>query len=144
MKFAREVVAAGHAKRKLDFLPLKQPLALLSFEVPGDFVAISDEIWDVILEELNTYNVCIGEKKVYPQKKVTISARELKELGDTRSLVRNIQMMRKEKGCTIHEKIKVQLPKEYETLPEKLLDTIRSETIASLLTWGDTLLISTG
>lgn len=144
MKLARDVAAAGHAKRKLDNIPLKQPLPVLTFDAPGNYEIITDEVWDVILEELNTFNIKLNGTVSYPKKEVKVTGEELKAIGDARSLIRSIQMMRKEKGCTIHENVRVTLPKVYNNLPAKLLDYIKTETLASQIIWGEDLSISIG
>jgi len=144
MILAREVVTYGQAKRKSDNLPLKQPLVTLSFDAPGEYANVPDEMWNVVLEELNAFNLKINGKRVYPANEVHIADEEIRAMGDARMLVRKIQMMRKEKGCTIHETITLELPKEYQHLSEKLLDDIKSETLATKISWGETLQLSIG
>ena len=69
---------------------------------------------------------------------------ELKAEGDARELVREIQKLRKEKGCTIDAHITLTLPKNKQSLSKELLDSIQKETLADTITWGDALTISTG
>jgi hypothetical protein len=52
--------------------------------------------------------------------------------------------VRKEKGLGIKDSILVVLPKEYDTLPKRYLDEIQTSTIASSLSWGDSLEVSIG
>ncbi len=144
MELARQMVADGHAKRKTDGIALKKPLAHIEISTTQDVSKISDACWDVVLEELNVFNVVIDKKQAYPKVPVVVSDEELEHMATARTLIRSIQVLRKEKGCTIAERITVQLPEEYKTLPKKLLDTIATETVAQTITWGNTLSISIG
>ena len=90
------------------------------------------------------FNVVIDKKQAYPKVPVVVGDEELEHMATARTLIRSIQVLRKEKGCTIAERITVQLPEEYKTLPKKLLDTIATETVAQTITWGNTLSISIG
>lgn len=74
----------------------------------------------------------------------TTMTRELEDEGKARETVRAIQMLRKEKGCTIDERIQVALPSELKTLSEDLVTYIQKETLASHIVWGDSLEILTG
>ena len=52
---------------------------------------------------------------------------ELKLKGTARELVRQIQQLRKEKGCIIDEHIAATLPKQYETFPDELIAYIKKK-----------------
>ncbi len=144
MRLGRVAVAAGLAKRKELQIPVKQPLETLSFEVEGDLSHVSDEVWDVVLEELNVFNVSVGDAFAYPKQKVEVSEDRLKQLGEGRSLVRSIQALRKEKGCAVDEHISVVLPENYKALPADILDYVKAETLTSTISWGKQISISTG
>lgn len=144
MNSVRSLVADGHARRKNLNAPLKQPLATIAFDTSVDISKISEEGWEVVLEELNVFNVVIGNTRAYPKTEVVITDEELEQMGVARTLVRAIQVLRKEQGCAIHDTICVELPKEHKNLSKKLLDVIAAETAATKITWGDTLHISTG
>ena len=66
-----------------------------------------------------------------------------KEAGMARELVRQIQILRKEKECKMDEHIAVGLAKEHKNLRDELLLYIRKETLADTITWEETLTIST-
>ncbi len=144
MNTARLLVAEGHAKRKSENIPLKKPLAHISLETSISYSDITDEVWTVILEELNAFNIQIHAKQVFPKVEILVSEDELEHMANSRTLIRSIQAMRKELGYTISQQIVVQLPEEFKTLPKKLLDAIATETVATTITWGNTLHISIG
>ena len=144
MELARQLVAEGPAKRKADAQPLKKPLAYIDIQSTNDYSTLSVALMDVVLEEVNVFNMRMNGVQLYPKVEVTVSADELEHMARARTLIRSIQVLRKEKGCTISESITVQLPEEYKSLPKGLLDNIATETVASAITWGNTLQISTG
>jgi len=144
MEVARQLVAEGHAKRKADAQPLKKPLAYIDIQSTADYSKLSDALMDVVLEEVNVFNMRVNGKQLYPKVEVKVSVDELEHMATARTLIRSIQVLRKEKGCTISESITVQLPEEYTSLPKALLDSIATETVATTITWGNSLQISTG
>ena len=112
--------------------------------VHGDYSKLSDALMDAVLEEVNVFNMRVNGKQLYPKVEVKVSVDELEHMATARTLIRSIQVLRKEKGCTIAESITVQLPEEYTSLPKALLDSIATETVATTITWGNSLQISTG
>ncbi|MEK7109451.1 MAG: DUF5915 domain-containing protein, partial [Patescibacteria group bacterium] len=58
----------------------------------------------------------------------------LRQEGEARELVRDIQMLRKEKGCTMDAKIGVILPTTAKSLTKDLLEEIQRKTLAK--GWG--------
>jgi isoleucyl-tRNA synthetase len=143
MRLVRVAVAAGLAKRKEMNVAVKQPMETVAFEAVGDFTQIPSDVWDVALEELNVFNIQIGEF-AYPKEKVVVGEERLKQLGEVRSLVRSIQALRKEKGCQVDDTILVELPESYKNLPPDLLDYVKAETLTSTISWGSTLQVSIG
>jgi valyl-tRNA synthetase len=144
MRVARAVVAAGLAKRKELQVAVKQPMAVLAFETDADVSVVTSPVWDVALEELNVFNIAVGATFTYPAEKVEVSEERLKQLGEARGLVRSIQALRKEKGCTLEEHITVVLPEQYKSLPADILDSVKAETLTSTISWGNQLSIGIG
>ncbi len=140
MNLARQVVEKAHAIRKAEKLKVRQPLALLTAVTP---VGLSEDVRRVIAEEVNVKKVTntVGELKVTLDLELTD---QLKNEGAARELVRDIQKMRKEKGCTIDAHITLVLPGDDQSLSKDLLAYIQKETLADTITWGDALTISTG
>ncbi|MBI4066173.1 hypothetical protein HY411_00500, partial [Candidatus Gottesmanbacteria bacterium] len=103
------------------------------------------ELTQIILEELNVkaveYAEGDGELAVELD---TMSSPELEAEGRMRQLIRAIQLLRKEKGCRIDQRIRVQVPRAYQSLPKELLARVRVETLADEIIWGESLAILTG
>ncbi len=137
MEAAREVVEKAHAIRKEQKIKVRQPLASLTYEAK---TRLPEEIEAVIAAEINVKRLIVGNKLSLD----TTITNELRAEGQARELVRDIQMLRKEKGGTIDARIHVVLPKTSERLSKELIAYIQKETLADSITWGDTLTISTG
>lgn len=141
MDMARQVAEKTHAIRKEEKIKVRQPLSALSTTTPAK---LSDEILRVLEEELNIKKVtnAEGEFSVKLDTKITDT---LKAEGDARDLVREIQVLRKDKGCTINARVSVQLPEKFKNvLTPELLALIQKKTLADTITWGSTLSLSTG
>lgn len=145
MEIARKVVAAAHALRKQHQIKVRIPLARLTYKASKK---LDSEVEKVILEETNI-KVALYQKLASDDADPEVAldteiTPDLKKEGDARELVRQIQMLRKEKGCKLDERVAVQLPKEYKNVPEPLLSYIKTETLADTISWGDTLQLLTG
>ncbi len=112
MQSAREVVEKAHAIRKEKGITVKQPLN--SFATTAKM--ISDEVAELIKDEINVKNLSWGAKADKLDTKIT---KELEEEARTRDLVRKIQDERKRLGLTLSQKANVQA--EYVPENKKLL-----------------------
>jgi len=135
MKVAREVVEKGHAHRKKQSTKVRIPLLSLDINLTTNIREIDEKIWHVVVSELNVKNLLINGIQVYPHDFVSVTDDMLREEGESRELVREIQLKRKELGCRLDEPISVILP----SWPEKFFDYIRNETLAIRLAKGSTL-----
>ena len=145
MMFAGTVVEKIHAIRKEKGIPLRQPLASGKIKISGKL--FSEEVVAVIKEEVNVADlqfesVSGGNETIVELNTELTDA--LKQEGKARELARAIQLLRKENGCKIEERIKVQVPGEYKDVPAGLLETVKKETLTESLIWGDTLALLTG
>lgn len=148
MKMVRWVVELAHAKRKAAGIKVRQPLAEL--RVYG--AHFSEELIPLIADEVNVKTVRIGvlpgrdqSKKQEPTVELDTSlSDELKMEGEARELVRSIQILRKERGCSVADVVEITLPESYRAYPEHLLNYIRKETLAKNIVWGNSLDIQTG
>ncbi len=166
VELSRVLVEGLHAMRKKNNLPIKQALGRWSFEgkeanvfadVPDIFKSIEEE---VNLKEFVSDTTAIGLLKT---KKFTDTVQVIsKNYGEisvyldleitpalemerkVRELVRSVQVLRKEKGLSVHDSIKLQLPEEFKSLSKLHLDQIKHDTVASGVSWGNTLEISIG
>ncbi|OGG36055.1 hypothetical protein A2363_00995 [Candidatus Gottesmanbacteria bacterium RIFOXYB1_FULL_47_11] len=146
MEWARHLVEKAHARRKAQGVKVRVPLAALTYRGATRLPA---EIEAVIMAETNVKKVVFEQPKGQKEfEDVTLDFTMTPELvaeGAARDLVREIQVLRKDKGCTIDARIKVQLPSSYkEKLSGELVAYIQKETLAEGISWGDTLSLSTG
>ena len=138
MKFVREVCEMGHSLRKEENIKVRQPLQSLTIE--GRVEKLSKGLIQLIKEELNIKEIKLNEKK--KEIKAILDTKitpELKAEGEARELIRQIQQLRKETGCSIDQKIKVAGP----NWPKQknLLDYIKKETLSEKLLPSDKLKI---
>lgn len=140
MALARQVVEKAHAIRKEKKLKVRQPLTALTSQTAQ---ILSDDVCRVVAEELNVKKVVSTAGDFSVDLDLTLTP-ELIQEGDARELVREIQKLRKEKGCTIDAHITLVLPGDKKSLSKDLIDVIKKETLADTLSWGDALTISTG
>ncbi len=142
MALVRKICEMGHAIRKEHKIKVRQPLK--EFRIKNVELRIEENLITIIEDELNVEEVVVekGSGELSCSFDLTITP-QLKNEGEARELVRQIQILRKEKGCRIDEHIRVQLPKEYQGLTG-YLDYIKKETLADAIVWGDFLNILTG
>ena len=121
MKMVREICALGQAERKRLGIKVRQPLKRCSvFNFP---FSIEEDLINLIKEELNVKEVVFergkGELIVELDSRITP---ELRAEGQARELIRQIQNLRKAKGCSLREKVVVfapSWPKDFEALIKK-------------------------
>lgn len=132
----RKIAELGHAKRKEYSLKVRQPLFSLTYSKEA---RLPKGLEALLLQELNIKNVVWkkGETLEVVIDTDIDSHPDLKEEGTVRDLIRQIQVKRKELGCTLTEKIIVILP-EY---PHRFEDLIKRETLADKLRNGEVLSI---
>lgn len=142
MVLARQVVEKAHAVRKEHSVKVRVPLATLTYKADRP---LSPDIEQVIAGETNV------KKLVYAGASSDVEAAldlvltdALKAEGEARETIRAIQMLRKEKGCTINGRISIELPQTLKHLEKDLIAYIQKETLADGVTWGEQLTISTG
>lgn len=112
---AREIIKEALSLRSSAGIKVRQPL--LKLEIPPLFSRKDKTFLDLIKEEVNVKEVVIG-KKIFLDTKIT---KELKEEGEKREIIRQIQELRKKMGLVPQDKIKVF----YETENKRLLDLFK-------------------
>lgn len=125
MKKLRQIVEVAHSKRKEADMKLRQPLAKLIY---SSNKRLDDELEKIISEELNVKEVVFKESKdSTPKVELDINITpELKEEGEARDLIRQIQQLRKEAGLTLKDQISI----EAVNWPQKFEDLILKSTVA--------------
>jgi isoleucyl-tRNA synthetase len=136
MDLARKIVELGHSKRKELQIKVRQPLTKLT--VKNSELQIREEISSLILDELNIKKIEFekgkGEMMVDLDTKIT---KELKEEGEARDIVREIQKQRKILGTTLDEKVDVIL----ESWPLVFENYIKKRASISTLKKGEKFLV---
>ena len=143
MEDGQKVASAAHALRKEGMVKARIPIKKLVYSGPRELTA---EIKRVVLDEINVHELVYESKQKHEEFTVSGDSGESnqdKEAGMARELVRQIQILRKEKECKMDEHIAVGLAKEHKNLRDELLLYIRKETLADTITWEETLTIST-
>jgi isoleucyl-tRNA synthetase len=130
------------AGRKVHTVKVRMPLKKLTYSGPAE---LTDEVKSIVLSEANLYELAYTKKtKDFGIEGVWDEPNQDTAAGMARDLVREIQKLRKEKGCTIDAHITLVLPKDTQSLSKDLLEMIKKETLTDSLSWGDALTISTG
>ncbi len=139
MVTARKIVEAGQAERKVVGVKIRIPLANLQvkIELTGNFKSISNEIWDVVLKELNVKNLTVNNNFDYPKKEVKVTEAQLEKEGKLRELIRQIQSERKLKGLKPDDFINLTVPKEF----EKEKDWIAKRVLAKKISLADKVVV---
>jgi isoleucyl-tRNA synthetase len=135
MALARKICEAGHAVRKEKGIKVRQPLRNAKCQVQN--VRLDEELLRLIRDELNVKKVeWVQGKESLPQVELdTTLTDELKDEGEARELVRNVQELRKQTGCALDEKITIVAT----SWPKNFTDYIKKETLAKELKKGDNL-----
>lgn len=152
MWLVRIISSIASSARKEFGYPIRQPLSeMLVYGIKDD---ISDELLDLLADELNVKTITLGGKiipesesanwinKAEPGINVFLNIvidEKLKIEGIARELVREIQKLRKAKNVTLDEKLKVQYPRssDFDKAVLERGDEIREATAVFELVAGD-------
>lgn len=143
MENGRKIASIIHDLRKKNNVKVRIPLKKLSYTGPQK---VSAEVMQVVCSEVNVYKLEYkGKSEKYAVSGRTIEANQDKVVGLIRELVRNIQIIRKEKGCRMDEQVMVQLPLVYkQILNDEYLTDLKRKTLIKSVLWGDELTLLTG
>ncbi len=132
MELVRNLCQQGHSERQKACIKIRQPLSTLTICCP---VVISEEylnsLSEIMSQELNVKKVSISQEKNTKVILDTNITPELSAEGEYRDFVRNIQVLRKNQGFEVKDRIKIiapNWPKEYESqiLAKTLADSIET------------------
>ncbi|MFZ5982109.1 MAG: class I tRNA ligase family protein, partial [Patescibacteria group bacterium] len=132
MKKTRDIISEGLQLRALNKIKVRQPLLSASIRDREE----SQELLDIMKEELNVKEIIIEEKQAELVKINTEITPELKLEGQAREIVRYIQEMRKEAGYEVDNRIQVCYNPALEVM-EKFGDLIAKEVLADEMREGE-------
>ena len=137
MTLIKQIVEKGHSERKRLGIPVRQPLAKI--DVVAKEEKISNELLDIVQDELNVKSVTwqvIGGKTLEVVLDTEISE-SLRHEGESRDIIRRIQVARKNAGCELSEVVDVEL----EYWPNDFESHIKAMTKVRNLIKGEKILI---
>lgn len=131
MQKAREIVELGHHLREKEKIKVRQPLSELHITAQQ----LPEELVEIMLDELNVKQIVFG---VGEDKLNTEITSELEQEGIAREFVRAIQVLRKDKGLDVSDRIRLAyLPNNTEELNmllsasiDKFMGYIKGEVLA--------------
>ncbi len=131
MDYARKIVEAGHAVRKLNNIKVRQPLSLLIVRVEPN-QPLSEEVKQLIKDEVNVKDIQV-DRGTFDVKLVTEITPELKAEGEFRDIVRKIQEERKVLGTKLDDKVNVSI----ESWPEEFEKEIKNKALVNSISKGE-------
>ncbi|HOZ80610.1 MAG TPA: isoleucine--tRNA ligase [Candidatus Woesebacteria bacterium] len=134
MSYARDICQEIHAQRQKAALKVRQPLAKATISCPQ---ILSPSILEIIKEETNIKEIVISQSSVISATIDTNLTPELIAEGEYRDFVRQIQVLRKETGLKVNDKIEIIAP----NWPESFEKQILAKTLAISIEKGDNLSI---
>jgi len=138
MQLVRDLCQLAHAQRQKACIKIRQPLSTLTICCPTE---ISDDylnnLSQIIAEEINVKNVDISKEKDTKVDLDTNITAELAAEGEYRDLIRNIQVLRKNQGLQIKDRIKIIAP----AWPIDYESQILEKTLADSIQKGESLQI---
>lgn len=142
MDSAMKLASKIHARRKENNLAVKIPLKKLEYRGPQE---LSAEITKIVLAEVNVDELKFDDRAdEYLVKGEVGEGNQDLVRGQVRDLIRQIQQLRKEKGLSVTDRIKVFLPASPSggpSWPKEFEEVIKKETLAIELKLADSLKI---
>lgn len=131
MSLVRKIAEMGNAERKKQGIAIKQPLSNL--KVFGNFSSLQgDAILDILRDELNVDSITIEISKENSVEYDLNITSELKDRGQAREILRNIQEARKIAGCNLDELVDIEIPE----WPVSCESIIKRKALVSKITQG--------
>lgn len=139
MDLVRKICELGHSARKTIGIKVRQPMRLIEIRT-GKAIKLNKQLVRLIKDELNVKEVKLAKGKKISVKLDSKITPELKAEGEARDLVRQVQNLRKEKGCKLTEPITIYVS----AWPKKFEEYIKKKTLAKRILPAKCLKISTG
>ncbi len=136
MAQARQIVEIGHNLRKVENIPVRQPLSDLT--VTGPVSDLPPALLQLIKEELNVEEIKLVNQDTNLSATLnTTITEDLKQKGQLRDLLRSLQEARKLADCRLDEVVDATLPE----WPKIFEDQIKHKALIRELKVGDKLSI---
>ncbi len=123
MTFGRNIVTMGLMQRASVGIKVRQPLRLLSVVHAGEKSQGWEEIEPIVADEVNVEAVTLTQGDMFSAHLDTTITPELKEKGQVREFMREIQAFRKESGLMPGELVSYRVP---ETIERALIEKYRA------------------
>ena len=134
MTMVRSLASKGLEARMKAKINVRQPLRVLNVK---QFMTLDKQLVELIKDEVNVKEVAFGLNiETDVSLDITITP-ELKEEGEYRELVRMIQDLRKEKGLSVGDKVKITIPESHRAIATKYLAELKKVTGVTEITYGD-------
>ncbi len=137
MSLVQQICEQGNMIRKKEQISTRQPLASLTVS-SNQKINLSDDLLDIIKTEINVKSIEVVSSKdnLIVTLDINITP-ELKEEGDSRDLIRQVQSLRKEANLDLKDKINIFAP----NWSTKFEEEIKNKTLAETITKSDQLKI---
>ena len=137
MLLVQQICEQGNMIRKTQQISTRQPLSKLTIS-SNQKINLPDSLLEIIKTELNVKEIeIISSKENLTIELDTNITPELKEEGDARDLIRQIQSLRREANLDLKDKIKIFAPQ----WSQKFEEDIKSKTLAQSIEIADQLKI---
>ncbi len=137
MAATRQIVEVALAERARLKFKIRQPLAEMKYGGSGVESVLSPELEAILLDEINVKKVSVAKLETARVWLDPVLTAELREEGEVRDLIREIQDWRKEQGLTPGQLAAVPIAAAHRPLVEKYADEIRRATSASDFVFQD-------
>ena len=140
MQSVREIVSLGLDARDKANIKVRQPLASLILKAETSNLKASDELVQLIKDEINVKSVSFEEGDTLSIELDTVITAELKREGDLREFLRALQDMRKEKGLVpddLVETLTIQTDRDGEGFVKEFEEEIKKQIRVKNISFGE-------
>ncbi len=137
MDLVRDISRQIHGIRQKEAIKVRQPLSQATVNINQS--SISPSLINILKEETNVKNI-IWEKSTSPTPQVSLDTKLTPDLiseGEYRDFTRSVQILRKEMGLNLQDKIKIFAP----SWPKNFEENIKLKTLAVSIETSDNLKI---
>lgn len=129
MELVRKIAEITHAKRKIAKIKLRQPLTKIVYKTDRQ---LPENLEEVLSQEINVKRIEYS-KSSSPQVTVELDMEitpELRQEGEARDIIRQIQQIRKDQNLTLKDKTVITLPNWPDKFENYILENTSSKSIS--------------